>query len=50
MLALDCQESGWTEADGPKEDLAKYIEDFMNSRTEMLLDYFSILIEVIQCK
>ncbi|XP_063421128.1 DNA mismatch repair protein Mlh1-like [Mytilus trossulus] len=42
MLALDLEESGWTEADGPKEDLAKYIVEFLTSKAEMLLDYFSI--------
>ncbi|XP_071157797.1 DNA mismatch repair protein Mlh1-like isoform X2 [Mytilus edulis] len=42
MLALDLEESGWTEADGPKEDLAKYIVEFLTSKSEMLLDYFSI--------
>ncbi|XP_062607465.1 DNA mismatch repair protein Mlh1-like, partial [Saccostrea cucullata] len=45
MLALDLEESGWTEADGPKHDLAQYIVDFLTSKAEMLSDYFSIEID-----
>ena len=50
MLALNSEESGWTEADGPKEDLAQYIVDFLKSKAEMLDDYFSMQIdEVWKC-
>lgn len=45
LLALDLEESGWTEADGPKTDLAQYIVDFLKSKAEMLSDYFSIEID-----
>ncbi|XP_031570425.1 DNA mismatch repair protein Mlh1-like [Actinia tenebrosa] len=45
MLALESEESGWTEEDGPKEDLANYIKDFLTKKAEMLLDYFSIEID-----
>ncbi|XP_061186054.1 DNA mismatch repair protein Mlh1-like isoform X3 [Saccostrea echinata] len=45
MLALDLEESGWTEADGPKDDLAQYIVDFLTSKAEMLSDYFSMEID-----
>ncbi|XP_048755087.2 DNA mismatch repair protein Mlh1-like [Ostrea edulis] len=45
MLALDLEESGWTEADGPKHDLAQYIVDFLKTKSEMLTDYFSIEID-----
>nr|XP_022308233.1 DNA mismatch repair protein Mlh1-like [Crassostrea virginica] len=45
MLALDLEESGWSEADGPKDDLAKYIVDFLKSKAEMLSDYFSMEID-----
>lgn len=48
MLALDLEESGWTAADGPKEDLAKYIVDFLTSKAEMLLDYYSIEIDQVE--
>ncbi|KAM9365180.1 DNA mismatch repair protein Mlh1 [Pholidichthys leucotaenia] len=45
MLALDSEESGWTEDDGPKEGLAKYIVDFLKKKAEMLEDYFSMEID-----
>ncbi|KAM8858487.1 DNA mismatch repair protein Mlh1 [Spinachia spinachia] len=45
MLALDSEESGWTEEDGPKEGLAQYIVDFLKKKTEMLQDYFSMEID-----
>ena len=48
MLALDSEESGWTEADGSKEDLAQYIVDFLTSKAEMLHDYFSIEITEVR--
>ncbi|XP_047208530.1 DNA mismatch repair protein Mlh1 [Girardinichthys multiradiatus] len=45
MLALDSEESGWTEEDGPKEGLAQYIVDFLKKNAEMLEDYFSLEID-----
>ncbi|KAG7157546.1 DNA mismatch repair protein Mlh1-like [Homarus americanus] len=45
MLAVDQEESGWTEGDGPKEDLATYMSDLIQSHKEMLDDYFSIQID-----
>ncbi|KAM4729903.1 DNA mismatch repair protein Mlh1 [Anableps anableps] len=45
MLALDSEESGWTEEDGPKEGLAQYIVDFLKKKSEMLEDYFSMEID-----
>ncbi|XP_070696869.1 DNA mismatch repair protein Mlh1 [Pempheris klunzingeri] len=45
MLALDSEESGWTEEDGPKEGLAQYIVDFLKKKSEMLDDYFSMQID-----
>jgi len=42
MMALESAESGWTESDGSKEDLATYIANFLQKKAEMLLDYFSI--------
>ncbi|XP_045927049.1 DNA mismatch repair protein Mlh1 [Micropterus dolomieu] len=45
MLALDSEESGWTEEDGPKEGLAQYIVDFLKRKAEMLEDYFSMEID-----
>jgi len=45
MLALDSPESGWTEVDGPKEELAESVLQMLSSRADMLYDYFSIKIE-----
>ncbi|XP_046884803.1 DNA mismatch repair protein Mlh1 isoform X2 [Hypomesus transpacificus] len=45
MLALDSEESGWSEEDGSKEGLAQYIVDFLKKKTEMLEDYFSFEID-----
>ncbi|XP_071956008.1 DNA mismatch repair protein Mlh1-like [Antedon mediterranea] len=42
MLALESDESGWTEADGTKEELATYIKDLLTSKAEMMKEYFSI--------
>ncbi|KAM9476597.1 DNA mismatch repair protein Mlh1 [Clarias gariepinus] len=45
ILALDSEESGWTEEDGPKEGLAQYIVNFLKKKAEMLEDYFSMKID-----
>ncbi|KAM4706099.1 DNA mismatch repair protein Mlh1 isoform 2-T2 [Rhinophrynus dorsalis] len=45
MIALDSSESGWTEEDGPKEGLAEYIVQFLQKKSEMLKDYFSLEID-----
>uniref|UniRef100_A0AAY4DZM5 DNA mismatch repair protein Mlh1 C-terminal domain-containing protein n=1 Tax=Denticeps clupeoides TaxID=299321 RepID=A0AAY4DZM5_9TELE len=45
MLALDLEESGWSEDDGPKEGLAEFIVDFLKRKAEMLEDYFSLEID-----
>ncbi|XP_060896599.1 DNA mismatch repair protein Mlh1 [Labrus mixtus] len=45
LLALDSEESGWTEDDGPKDGLAQYIVDFLKRKSEMLKDYFSLEID-----
>ncbi|XP_022080123.1 DNA mismatch repair protein Mlh1-like isoform X2 [Acanthaster planci] len=45
MLALDSEESGWTEEDGPKEQLAQYVLQLLQSKAEMLADYFSLQID-----
>uniref|UniRef100_A0A7N8XQT0 DNA mismatch repair protein MLH1 n=1 Tax=Mastacembelus armatus TaxID=205130 RepID=A0A7N8XQT0_9TELE len=47
MLALDSEESGWTEDDGPKEGLAQYIVDFLKKKSDMLMDYFSMEIDQV---
>lgn len=48
MLALDNEDSGWTPVDGPKEDLARYVVDFLTSHSEMLKDYFSLQIDKVR--
>ncbi|KAJ6661963.1 hypothetical protein lerEdw1_012810 [Lerista edwardsae] len=45
MLALENDESGWTDEDGPKEGLAEYIVQFLTNKSEMLKDYFSLEID-----
>ena len=42
LLALEDPESGWSEEDGPKEDLARNVSDLLTSKAEMLDDYFSL--------
>lgn len=45
LIALDSEESGWTEMDGDKSDLAQYIVDFLQTKAEMLDDYFSFEVD-----
>ncbi|XP_019615504.1 PREDICTED: DNA mismatch repair protein Mlh1-like isoform X1 [Branchiostoma belcheri] len=45
MMALDSEESGWTEEDGSKEELSQYIVTFLQQKAPMLLDYFSLQID-----
>ncbi|KAK7109836.1 hypothetical protein V1264_013814 [Littorina saxatilis] len=45
MLALDSEDSGWTPADGPKEELAKYVTDFLMTHVDMLSDYFAMQVD-----
>lgn len=47
MMILNNTESGWTEDDGPKEELAKSIEDFHIGKSEMLKDYYSLEISEV---
>lgn len=47
MMAFDLQESGWTPADGKKEDLATYVTDFLKSKREMLEEYFALEIDTV---
>ncbi|RXG71986.1 DNA mismatch repair protein Mlh1 [Armadillidium vulgare] len=44
LLALEQEESGWSEEDGPKEDLASYVVELLQSKIPMLEDYFSLKI------
>lgn len=49
LLALDLPECGWTPEDGDKVDIAKYACQFLISKAEMLLEYFSIEIDKVGC-
>jgi DNA mismatch repair protein MLH1 len=44
LLALELEEkaSGWTQDDGPKEELAEDIAELLLDKAELLRDYFSI--------
>ncbi|KAI0210070.1 DNA mismatch repair protein Mlh1 [Lamellibrachia satsuma] len=42
MLALDSAESGWTEVDGPKTELAQYVVNLLQGKADMLREYFSL--------
>ena len=43
-LVLDTPDSGWEPDDGDKDDLAKYASDLLSSKSDMLMDYFSVQI------
>lgn len=45
MIALEQEASGWSEADGSKEDLANYVATCLTSKAPMLDDYFSMQID-----
>lgn len=45
LIAFDLEESGWSEADGKKEDLASYIVTLLQSKAPMMDDYFSLKID-----
>ena len=45
LIALDQPESGWTEVDGPKEEIAGCVVDILSKRVQMLEDYFSLTID-----
>ncbi|XP_003708650.1 DNA mismatch repair ATPase Mlh1 isoform X1 [Megachile rotundata] len=45
MLGLDTEEAGWTEEDGTKEELAKNVKELLLEKTDMLKEYFSIVID-----
>ena len=45
MLSLETEQTGWTQSDGPKNELAQFVVELLKSKAEMLLDYFSIEID-----
>nr|CAD7452642.1 unnamed protein product [Timema tahoe] len=44
-MALDCEECGWKETDGTKEEIATIVVDHLVTRAAMLDDYFSMQID-----
>lgn len=42
MLALNSPESGWTEEDGDREELAKQASNILQRNSIMLKEYFSL--------
>ncbi|XP_069699204.1 DNA mismatch repair protein Mlh1 isoform X2 [Periplaneta americana] len=45
MLGLDSEESGWTEVDGPKMDLAETVKQLLTDKGPMLDEYFSTIVD-----
>lgn len=45
MLGLNTEEAGWTEGDGPKEELATSVKELLLEKADMLKEYFSIVID-----
>lgn len=45
LLVLDCEESGWIENDGFKDELVIYIVNLLKEKRIMLLDYFFLEID-----
>jgi hypothetical protein len=44
---LDLPEAGWTETDGPKEDLADHVVELFTKHRDMMDDYFSLQIDTV---
>nr|XP_019526915.2 DNA mismatch repair protein Mlh1-like [Aedes albopictus] len=44
MFALQDAESGWTEDDGPRDELAERIEEILISKAPLMKEYFSLCI------
>ncbi|XP_077271964.1 DNA mismatch repair ATPase Mlh1 [Temnothorax americanus] len=45
MIALDSGETGWTEEDGPKEELAARVKELLLEKADMMNEYFSIVMD-----
>ncbi|KAF2885086.1 hypothetical protein ILUMI_21089 [Ignelater luminosus] len=45
LIALDLPETGWTEEDGDKEELAKKVTEILTEKGVMLHEYFSLGID-----
>ncbi|XP_050457163.1 DNA mismatch repair protein Mlh1 isoform X2 [Cataglyphis hispanica] len=47
MIALDSGETGWTEEDGPKDELAARIKELLLEKADMMNEYFSIVLDKV---
>ncbi|XP_032665925.1 DNA mismatch repair protein Mlh1 isoform X2 [Odontomachus brunneus] len=47
MIALDSGDTGWTEEDGPKEELATRVKELLLEKADMMNEYFSIVIDKV---
>ncbi|XP_012528513.1 DNA mismatch repair protein Mlh1 isoform X2 [Monomorium pharaonis] len=47
MIALDSGETGWTEEDGPKEELADRVKELLLEKADMMNEYFSIVMDKV---
>lgn len=45
LIGLDLSETGWTEDDGPKDELAQRISEILVEKRPMLNEYFSLNID-----
>ncbi|XP_070526822.1 DNA mismatch repair protein Mlh1 isoform X2 [Cardiocondyla obscurior] len=45
MIALNSGETGWTEEDGPKEELAARVKELLLEKADMMNEYFSIVMD-----
>ncbi|XP_021924732.1 DNA mismatch repair protein Mlh1 isoform X2 [Zootermopsis nevadensis] len=45
LMALDDPACGWTEVDGPKNELARSIEEVLTQKGPMLDEYFSMIVD-----
>ncbi|XP_033203372.1 DNA mismatch repair ATPase Mlh1 isoform X1 [Bombus vancouverensis nearcticus] len=45
MLGLETKEAGWSEEDGPKEELATSVKELLLEKADMLKEYYSIVID-----
>lgn len=47
MIALDSGETGWTEEDGSKEELATRVKELLLEKADMMNEYFSIVMDKV---
>lgn len=45
LIALDSGETGWTEEDGPKDELAARVKELLLEKADMMNEYFSIVMD-----